>query len=101
MKRDLRICLNKRGFPTFLYLKKAQLMQCIELESILNKLTDQILILAAGLTFRGHILIIPYWAARQAQSFGFRSSVAKNGLLGEGRHEGLVPRNDVLTNGFI
>ena len=43
-------------------------MQCIELESILNKLTDQILILAAGLTFRGHILIIHYWAARQAQS---------------------------------
>ena len=33
-----------------------------------------------------------YWAA---------SSVYKNGLPGEGRHEGLVPRNDVLTNGFI
>ena len=25
----------------------------------------------------------------------------KNGLPGEGRHEGLVPRNDVLTNDFI
>ena len=24
-----------------------------------------------------------------------------NGLPGEGRHEGLVPRNDVLTGGFI
>ena len=24
----------------------------------------------------------------------------KNGLLGKERHEGLVPRNDVLTNGF-
>ena len=33
--------------------------------------------------------------------FGFRSSVQKNGFPGEGRHEGLVPRNDVLTNGFI
>ena len=33
--------------------------------------------------------------------FGFRSSVQKNGPPGEGRHEGLVPRNDVLTNGFI
>ena len=33
--------------------------------------------------------------------FGFRSSVKKNGPPGEGRHEGLVPRNDVLTNGFI
>ena len=53
MKRDLRVCLNNRGFPTFLF--KAQLMQCIELVSILNyKLTEQILILAAGLTFRGH-----------------------------------------------
>ena len=29
-------------------------MQCIESESILNYLTEQILILAAGLTFRGH-----------------------------------------------
>ena len=33
--------------------------------------------------------------------FGFRSYVQKNGLPGEGRHEGLVPRNDVLTAGFI
>ena len=33
--------------------------------------------------------------------FGFRSSVQKNGPPGEGRHEGLVPRNDVLANGFI
>ena len=31
----------------------------------------------------------------------FRSSVSKSGLPGEGKHEGLVPRNDVLTNGFI
>ena len=29
------------------------------------------------------------------------SSVLKNGLPGEGRYEGLVPRNDVLTGGFI
>ena len=59
MKRDLRGCLNNRGFPTFLFVK-AQLMQCIKLESILNKLTEQILILAAGVTFRGHILIIHF-----------------------------------------
>ena len=38
---------------------------------------------------------------RSSQKFGFRSSVQKNRLPGEGRHEGLVPRNDVLTNGFI
>ena len=29
-------------------------MQCIELKSILSLLTGQILILADGLTFRGH-----------------------------------------------
>ena len=34
-------------------------------------------------------------------NFGFRSSVQKNGLPGEERHGGLVPRNDVLRNGFI
>ena len=34
-------------------------------------------------------------------NFGFRSSVQKNGHPGEGRHEGLVPRNDVLISGFI
>ena len=33
--------------------------------------------------------------------FGFRSSVQKNGPPGERRHEGLVLRNDVLTDGFI
>ena len=43
-----------------------------------------------------------YWAAcAPSHKMGFRSSAAKNGLPGEGRHEGLVPRNDVLTNGFI
>ena len=43
-----------------------------------------------------------YWAAcAPSHKMGFRSSVSKSGLPGEGRHEGLVPRNDVLTNGFI
>ena len=43
-----------------------------------------------------------YWAAcAPSHKMGFRSSAAKNGLPGEGRHEGLVPRNDVLTDGFI
>ena len=37
---------------------------------------------------------------RPSHKFGFRSSVSKNRHPGEGRHEGLVPRNDVLTNGF-
>ena len=38
---------------------------------------------------------------RPSHKMAFRSSVSKSGLPGEGRHEGLVPRNDVLTNGFI
>ena len=43
-----------------------------------------------------------YWAAcASSHKMGFWSSVSKSGLPGEGRHEGLVPRNDVLTNGFI
>ena len=42
MKRDFRVCLNNRGFSTFLF--KAQLIQCIELESIISQLTEQILI---------------------------------------------------------
>ena len=37
---------------------------------------------------------------RPSHKFGFRSSVSKNRHPGEGRHEGLVPRNDVVTNGF-
>ena len=37
---------------------------------------------------------------RPSHKMGFRSSAAKNGLPGEGRHEGLVPRSDVLSNGF-
>ena len=40
-------------------------------------------------------------ACAPSHKMGFRSSVSKSGLPGEGRHEGLVPRNDVLTNGFI
>ena len=38
---------------------------------------------------------------RPSHKFGFRSPVSKNRHPGEGGHEGLVPRNDVLTNGFI
>ena len=45
--------------------------------------------------------IITGLPVRPSHKFGFRSSVSKSGLPGEGRHEGLVPRNDVLTNGFI
>ena len=50
----------------------------------------------------------PFWlitglplSGLPSYKFGFRSSVQKNGPPGEGRHEGLVPRNDVLTDGFI
>ena len=40
---------------------------------------------------------LPVWPSYK---FGFRSSVQKNGPAGEGRHKGLIPTNDVLTNGF-
>ena len=46
-------------------------------------------------------ILITGLPVRPSHKFGFRSSAAKNGHPGEGRHEGLVPGNDVLTNGFI
>ena len=38
---------------------------------------------------------------KPSHKMGFRSSVSKSGHPGEGKHEGLVRRSDVLTNGFI
>ena len=38
---------------------------------------------------------------RPVIKWAFGPAVSKSGLPGEGRHQGLVPRNDVLTNGFI
>ena len=52
-------------------------------------------------SLRSFNAIITGLPVRPSHKMGFRSSAAKNGLPGEGRHEGLVPRNDVLTNGFI
>ena len=49
----------------------------------------------------GRHLLFTGLPVRPSHKMGFRSSAAKNGLPGEGRHEGLVGRNDVLTNGFI
>ena len=46
-----------------------------------------------------------YWAvpfrARAVIYLGFGCLCRKTVSRGEGRHEGLVPRNDVLTSGFI
>ena len=47
------------------------------------------------------IMFITGLPGKPSHKMGFRSSVSKNGHPGEGKHEGLVPRNDVLTNGFI
>ena len=38
---------------------------------------------------------------KPSHKMGFRASVSQSGHPGEGKHEGLVRRNDVLTNGFI
>ena len=51
--------------------------------------------------YRTVLIFITGLPVRPSHKMGFRSSAAKNGLPGEGRHEGLVLRNDVLINGFI
>ena len=51
----------------------------------------------AGLVWNYIFTGLPVWPSYK---FGFRSSVQKNSSAGEGRHEGLIPTNDVLTNGF-
>ena len=38
---------------------------------------------------------------KPSHKMSFRSSVSQSGHPGEGKHESLVRRNDVLTNGFI
>ena len=38
---------------------------------------------------------------KPSHKMGFRLSVSQSGHPGEGKHEGLVRRNDVLTNGVI
>ena len=38
---------------------------------------------------------------KPSHTMGFWSSVLQSGHPGEGKHEGLVRRNDVLTNGFV
>ena len=47
------------------------------------------------------ITIITGLPGKPSHKKGFRSSVSQSGHPGEGKHEGLVRRNDVLTNGFI
>ena len=47
------------------------------------------------------LLIITGLLGKPSHKMGFRSSVSQSGHPGEVKHEGLVRRNDVLTNGFI
>ena len=51
--------------------------------------------------FFGKPTFITGLPVRPSHKMGFRSSVSKSGLPWEGKHEGLVRRNDFLTNGFI
>ena len=64
-----------------------------------KKFSDRSDHMETGLYFS--LLLSCPFPSKPVYKFGFRSSVQKNGLPGEGRHEGLVPRNDVLTTGFI
>ena len=57
---------------------------------------------------KGCIVLGSFWSengykrrSSPGHKMGFRSSVSKSDHPGEGKHEGLVRRNDVLTNGFI
>ena len=59
------------------------------------------LTLLASRDFCENVFVVTGLPVRPSYKFGFRSSVQKSGPPGEGRHEGLVPRKDVLTNGFI
>ena len=45
--------------------------------------------------------LITWLPGKPSHKMGVRSSVSQSGHPGEGKHEGLVRRNDVLTNGFI
>ena len=51
-------------------------------------------------TFKTALLLGCLWA-KPSYYYGFRSSPQKNVHPGKGTHEGLVPRNDDLTIGFI
>ena len=51
--------------------------------------------------FRVTFALITGLPGKPSHKMGFRSSVSQSGHPGEGKHESLVRRNDVLTNGFI
>ena len=56
---------------------------------------------AKEITISRSFSLITGLPGKPSHKMGFRSSVSKSGHPGEGKHEGLVRRNDVLTNGFI
>ena len=47
------------------------------------------------------IFLVTGLLGKPSHKMGFRSSVSQSGHPGEGKHESLVRRNDVLTNGVI
>ena len=87
------LSLHLKSIPLFRTCQKQSTYKRAQLETYCASLTCSV---------RLRISSCYYWAAcASSHKMGFRSSAAKNGLPGEGRHDGLVPRNDVLTNGFI
>ena len=47
---------------------------------------------------RNRRILVTGLPGKSSHKMGFRSSVSKNGHPGEGKHEGLVRRNDVNNN---
>ena len=87
------LSLHLKSIPLFRTCQKQSTYKRAQLETYCASLTCSV---------RLRISSCYYWAAcAPSHKMGFGSSAAKNGLPGEGRHDGLVPRNEVLTNGFI
>ena len=100
--RLFRIRLYFELIVLFLHLKSIPLFRTCQKQSTYKRAQLETYCASLTCSVRLRISSCYYWAAcASIHKMGFRSSAAKNGLPGEGRHDGLVPRNDVLTNGFI
>ena len=84
----IKTCMNAVRYIYFYYIHTSVLLENIPLVKFIKTTSGT--------------RVVYYWAAcAPSHKMGFRSSAAKNGLPGEGRHEGLVRRDDVVTDGFI
>ena len=100
--RLFRIRLYFELIVLFLHLKSIPLFRTCQKQSTYKRAQLETYCASLTCSVRLRISSCYYWAAcASSHKMGFWSSVSKSGLPGEGRHQGLVPRNDVLKNGFI